>query len=112
MTICDLYDVAVVPFPFTDVARAKTRPALALSPASWNAPHGQTLFAMVTTAGRSHWPSDIAIGNLPACGLSHVSFVRFKLFTLDNRLIARRIGTLANADRQSVRRAMRLLLQL
>jgi mRNA interferase MazF len=90
----------------------KTRPALALSPASSNASHGQTVFAMITTASGSHWPSDVVIRNLAACGLSRRSVVRFKLFTLDNRLIARKIGSLAPADRQEIRRVARSLLQL
>lgn len=112
MTICDCYDVVVVPFPFTDIARAKTRPALALSANTANAANGQTVFAMITTAAGSRWPSDISLTDLTASGLAHSSVVRFKLFTLDNRLIVRRIGTLGAADRQAVRRALRALLAL
>lgn len=112
MTICDSYDVAVVPFPFTDVARAKTRPALALSASASNTANGQTVFAMITTAARSRWPSDVMLNDVTACGLAHASVVRFKLFTLDNRLIARRIGALGTQDRQSIRRALRALFAL
>jgi mRNA interferase MazF len=110
MTICEGDDVVIVPFPFTDAARSKTRPALALSTRAANTASGQTVFAMITTAARSHWPSDVAISDLASCGLGHASVVRFKLFTLDNRLIARRIGTLSPADRSAVRRALRILL--
>jgi mRNA interferase MazF len=112
MTICDSYDVAVVPFPFTDAARAKTRPAVALSTGAANSAHGQTVFAMITTAALSRRPSDVPIRDLASCGLSHSSVVRFKLFTLDNRLIARRIGSLGGADRQAVRRALHALLSV
>ncbi|HTQ13021.1 MAG TPA: type II toxin-antitoxin system PemK/MazF family toxin [Rhizomicrobium sp.] len=112
MTICDGDDVAVVPFPFTDVARSKPRPALTLSTRAANAASGQTVFAMITTAAASHWPSDVALSDLASCGLSHPSVVRFKLFTLDNRLIARRIGALSPADRTVVRRALRAVLGL
>ena len=110
MTICESYDVAIVPFPFTDAARSKTRPALALSARTANAASGQTVFAMITTASGSQWTSDVPLSDLAACGLGHPSVVRFKLFTLDNRLIARRIGALAAADRTEVRRALRVLL--
>jgi mRNA interferase MazF len=112
MTICDRDDVAVVPFPFTDAARSKTRPALALSTRAANAASGQTVFAMITTAAGSHWPSDAALSDLPSCGLSHPSVVRFKLFTLDNRLIARRLGALSATDKTAIRRALRALLGL
>src|SRR3954451_6649057 len=104
MTICDAYDVAIVPFPFTDVGRTKTRPALALSVSASNVTHGQTIFAMVTTGARSRWPSDVPLSDLSSCGLSHASVVRFKLFTLDNRLVSRRIGALSAVDRRSVQK--------
>ena len=110
MTICDANDVAIVPFPFTDVARSKTRPALALSTRAANSASGQTVFAMITTASGSQWTTDVPLSDLAACGLGHVSVVRFKLFTLDNRLISRRIGALGAPDRTEVRRALRLLL--
>ena len=108
--ICDKGDVAIVPFPFTDMARAKTRPALALSLKGPNEASGQTIFAMITTASHSRWPSDIPIANLASCGLSKPSVVRFKLFTLDNRLISRRIGSLSAADARATQRMLKELL--
>ena len=112
MMICDTYDVAVVPFPFTDIGQSKTRPALALSTAATNAGHGQTVFAMITTGAKSRWPSDLSLHDLSSCGLAHASVVRFKLFTLDNRLIARRLGALSTVDRQALRRTLRAILAI
>ena len=105
--VCDKGDVAVVPFPFTDSAKAKTRPALALSTGAANRANGQTIFAMITTAVHNRWPSDVVLTDLPACGLSQPSVVRFKLFTLDNRLISRRIGHLGDKDRRAVQLVLR-----
>lgn len=110
--ICDRGDVAIVPFPFTDLARAKTRPALTLSVRSTNHATGQTVFAMITTAVHSHWPSDVPIADLTSCGLGKPSVVRFKLFTLDNRLIGRRIGTLSAGDLRAVQKRQRELFGL
>jgi mRNA interferase MazF len=110
MTICEAGDVAVVPFPFTDIALAKPRPALALSAADANEVSGNTIFAMITTASRSHWPHDVVLADAAACGLRAASLVRVKLFTLDNRLVSRRIGTLSGRDRVSVRRVLRQLI--
>ncbi len=103
MTICDRFDVAVVLFPFIDRARAKPRPALALSRRGFNAAHGATVLAMITTASHTRWPSDIAIADGARAGLSSASVVRLKLFTFDNAIIARRIGRLARADAARVR---------
>jgi mRNA interferase MazF len=111
-TICGKDDVAIVPFPFTDLARAKTRPALALSKQAANQASGQTIFAMITTASHSQWPTDVPISNLAACGLSKPSVVRFKLFTLDNRLVSRRIGSLHPADARAVQKTLRELVDL
>lgn len=108
--VCDKGDIAILPFPFTDLAKAKTRPALALSSGTANRDCGHTIFAMITTAARSHWPTDIALSDLAACGLSEPSIVRFKLFTLDNRLVARRIGHIGRKDAHIVQEALRALL--
>jgi mRNA interferase MazF len=101
MTTCDRFDVVVVPFPFID-ARAKLRPAVVVSARAFNIAHGASVLAMVTTAARSQWSSDVAIGDRAAAGLPAPSVVRLKLFTLENDLIARRIGTLGDGDRARV----------
>lgn len=106
MTICERFDVAVVLFPFIDRARAKPRPALVLSSRAFNAAHRATAMAMITTATFTHWPSDVPITDLAKAGLSAPSVVRFKLFTLDNGIIARRIGRLSRADMGRVKAAL------
>jgi len=112
MLVCDPGDVAIVPFPFTDLSVAKTRPALVLSARTLNDTSGNTVFAMITTAARSHWPQDVPLSDAAAAGLMAASIVRMKLFTLDNRLISRKIGTLSNRDRQAVRRMLSNLLRV
>jgi mRNA interferase MazF len=97
---CKQWDVAVVPFPFTDRDASKRRPALALTNAEFNSA-GRTVFAMITTATAS-WPGDHHIRNEKAAGLKVKCKVRLKLFTLENQLILRRIGSLAGADRSSL----------
>jgi len=106
MTICDRLDTVVVLFPFTDIARAKPRPALVLSRRSFNENHGATVLAMITTAGQSKWPSDVALAELVAAGLTRPSFVRLRIFTLENDLIAKRIGALGRSDRKTVEGAL------
>lgn len=105
--ICDAGEVVVVPFPFTDLAVAKPRPALALSSQQSNVETGNTLFAMITTAAKSHWPTDVPLTDAEGAGLTTASLVRLKLFTLDNRLIARKIGALSARDRKAVREMLK-----
>lgn len=108
--ICDAGDVVVVPFPFVDIAAEKRRPSVVLSRLAFNEAHGHSICAMITTAARSAWPSDIAIADLGAAGLSRSCMVRWKLFTLPNAIILRRAGALSEQDRDKVFTAARIIL--
>ncbi len=107
----DRFDVVVVPFPFTDSAASKRRPALVLSNAAeFNLPAGHSVMAMITSAENSTWPLDALISDSSAAGLTAASLVRMKLFTLDNRYVLRRIGQLAATDRKAVEVSLMALL--
>jgi mRNA interferase MazF len=101
--ICDVWDVVVVPFPFTDRPSSKRRPAVVFSNRSFNQ-NGYTVLAMITSAEHQPWPGDTQLGDLPAAGLHVPCTVRLKLFTLDNRLLSRRIGQLSTIDRKNLTR--------
>jgi mRNA interferase MazF len=103
---CDAWDVVAVPFPFTDRGGQKRRPALVLSPRRFNA-ESHSVMAMITTKRQSTWPGDTEITHLSAAGLRTACIVRLKIFTLDNRLVVRRIGALAAADKKAVSAGLR-----
>ncbi len=97
----DLFEVVKVPFPFTDLNTAKVRPALIMSSAKhFNAKIGMSIMSMITSVKPQGdlWPSDILIQNLHSAGLQTPSLIRFKLFTLDHRLIIDRLGKLTGSD--------------
>lgn len=97
------FDVVRVPFPFTNREASKNRPALVLSDeAAFNLPAGHAVMAMITSAGNAPWPGDCAIADLVAAGLPAPSKVRFKLFTLDHRLVRGTLGQLSETDRKRV----------
>ena len=99
--ICDRWDVVVVPFPFSEKAAEKRRPALVLSNAAFNAA-GHTVMAMITTRGHKSWPGDYTLEDFGEAGLPMPCLVRLKIFTLDNRVILRHLGCLSNPDRARV----------
>ncbi len=107
---CKPYDVVVVPFPFTDRRASKRRPALALSSESFNDESGHTLLAMITSAENPPWPMDMRI-DAASAGLRSPSKVRMKVFTLDNRLILHKVGSLSARDRRSVGAVVQRLLR-
>ena len=51
--------------------------------------------AMITSASHTPWPLDVPIVDLASAGLPAPSIIRFKLFTLDHRLVRGKLGQLA-----------------
>ncbi len=97
------FTVVRVPFPFSDRTAVKNRPALVLSNAAlFNTPVGHSVMAMITSQGNAPWPLDCPIADLNTAGLPAPSLVRFKLFTLDHRLVRGELGKLSTADATAV----------
>jgi len=61
--------------------------------------------AMITSAKNSNWLHDVNISDFNGTGPSSASLVRMKLFTLNNRLIIRKAGILADRYQQAVIKA-------
>jgi mRNA interferase MazF len=105
------FSVVRVPFPFTDRNATKNRPALVISAADvFNSVAGHSVMAMITSAANTPWPLDCAISDLKTAGLPAPSVVRFKLFTLDHRLVRGELGRLAKTDKNVVTERLQSLL--
>jgi len=109
--VFERYTVVRVPFPFSDRDTSKNRPAVVLSdPAAFNIPAGHSVMAMITSEANPPWPLDCTLSDLSAAGLPAASKVRFKLFTLDHRLVRGQLGKLALQDASAVRASLARLL--
>ena len=106
------FDTVVVPFPFSDRQATKRRPALVLTDVHFADATDNVILAMITSAKQSDWPGDTALSDRAAAGLPQPCKVRMKIFTLDRRLIEKRIGTLSSADRTAVAAAMKNVIAL
>ncbi len=95
------WDIVVVPFPFSETTGTKRRPALVISQSSFNE-DGHTVLTMITTRAHHPWPGDTELTDRRSAGLNLPCIVRLKTFTLDNRLIIRRLGRLSSPDRKRV----------
>jgi mRNA interferase MazF len=101
------FDIVLVPFPFSDRLAEKRRPALVISRPEAQSRHGHVWLAMVTSAGRERWDSDVPIPDLALAGLPAASVVRTaKVTTTEASRILRRLGRLADGDAETVRRAI------
>jgi mRNA interferase MazF len=109
--ICNAFDIVVVPFPFIDKPASKKRPALVLSNIDFNTT-GHCILCMITTKQKPIWPGDTQITDIATCGLRSPCLVRLKLFTLDNRLILKKIGKLGKADSFQITKHLRNFLML
>jgi len=96
--------VVRVPFPFVDSAEVKHRPALVLSSEEFNRRHAHVVLAMITSAKHTRWVSDVPISDLGSAGLKAPSVIRFKIFTLDARLVAGSLGRLSAANWKTAKR--------
>lgn len=105
--IYEPFDVVVVPFPFTDSAQPKRRPALVLSQhANFGNKIEHAVLAMITSLKNAPWPLDCQIMSKKQSGLTAPSVVRMKLFTIDNRFIISKIGHLSENDQKQVKQSL------
>lgn len=106
----DVFEVVLVPFPFTETSNEKKRPALILSSSThFNMKASASVMAMITTASHNPWPLDIPIVHLKEAGLPVPSIIRLKFFTLDHRLIIKKIGIIHKSDQRQVEKHLRQL---
>ena len=101
--IFESLDVVDVPFPFTDRRIVKRPPALIFSSANFNWAHEQSILTMITSARRDQ-PSEVVIQSWREAGLSVPCKIRSKRFTLDDSLIARKLGTLSKRDGKAAKK--------
>ena len=108
-----IYEIVVVPFPFTDQEKSKIRPVLILSSEIFNAKNGKSLMAMITSnTGKELWANDVEIKHLNPTGLEEESLVRFKIFTIDHKLIRARIGFLHAEDIKAIQATLKKVLRI
>jgi len=105
--ICDFGEIVVVPFPFVDRPIVKRRPSLVLSNQPFNSENDHSILAMITTGAGSSWPSDVPLPASTESGLRHDCVMRWKLFTLPNSLILKRIGRLSAGQLRLVHKSVR-----
>lgn len=102
IVIYETFSVVVVPFPFTDGPITKKRPALVINRKLHQKTSRHVTLLMITSAKHSMWQSDHKIIDLENTGLHAPSIIRQKIFTIDSRLILKKLGILSKQDQEQV----------
>lgn len=101
-------DVALVRFPFADVATTKKRPALVLAQTVRSPRNRLTTLAMITSQIESlRLEGDVLLDQWKAAGLLHPSLLRVaKIATVEADLVEKVIGKLGTRDHEAALEAL------
>ncbi len=100
-------DVVLVPFPFTDQAGTKKRPAVIISSAAYNTAQRDLVIMAVTSQLKpSGVLGEALVAGWQAAGLIKPSAIKPVITTIEHTLVIRRLGQLVAEDRDALRNAI------
>lgn len=100
-------DVVLVPFPFTDQSGSKKRPAVVVSSARYNASRRDIVIMAVTSQVRQPLGfGEAMVPDWQTAGLVKPFVLKPVFTTIEQRLVLRTIGRLAEDDVEALRVVM------
>jgi mRNA interferase MazF len=97
----------LVPFPFTSQTASKKRPAVVVSNASYNRARPDLIVMAITSQLRpSPLFGEVWVSEWKEAGLLKPSAIKPVLATLEQSLVIRPLGRLAEADRVALKEAV------
>ena len=100
-------DVVLVPFPFTNQAESKKRPAVVVSHETYNRTRPDIVIMAITSQLRpARALGEVWVAQWQAAGLLKPSAIKPVFATLEQRLVRRRLGVLAAEDCAALRMAI------
>ena len=85
------WDIVLVPFPFTDLATIKKRPALIISPDDYNKSMDVVIAFITSKLDLEHRIGDYKIKAWSKSNLPKPSMLRMKFATIDKSIIIKKI---------------------
>ena len=106
-------DVVLIPFPFTDLSAAKTRPAVVVSSELYHQARSELLLAYISSQVLKVNPTlDYLLLDWTVAGLLRPSFVRPKIAAIEPVLIVHQVGRFSARDLLEVDRRLRRAMSL
>lgn len=92
------WDIVLVPFPFTDLATTKKRPALIISPDEYNKKLDVVIVFITSNLDVEYRIGDYKIQEWEKSNLPKPSMLRMKFATIDKSIIIKKLGRLTETD--------------
>lgn len=106
-------DIVLIPFPFTDLSAAKTRPAVVISsPLYWRIRAEYLLSYVSSQVSKANPELDYKLVDWEPAGLLKPSFVRPKIAAIDPSLVVHHVGKLSTNDLSAVDTCLRQAMSL
>ena len=97
-------EIVLVPFPFTNQAASKKRPAVVVSNRAYSVARPDIVVMAVTSQLRANANlGEVGVTQWQSAGLLKPSTVKPVLATLEQGLVLRRLGTLERSDQAALR---------
>lgn len=97
------WDVVLVSFPFTNFTSDKRRPAVIVSPDSFNSGQDVTIAFVTSQISSPARIGDCYLKHWQEAGLPKESMVRMKFATIDRSIVIKQFGHLENEDQLEIR---------
>ena len=108
-----VFDIVLIPFPFTDLSIEKKRPALILSQVAQKSARHLFSCCMITSQIEGEKiTGDYLLKDWQKAGLLHPSKIRVaKIVTIEDGLVLKKIGALLQGDQAGVKKAFRTVFE-
>lgn len=104
-------EVVLVPFPFTNQAESKKRPAVVISSPAYHTNRPDLLIMAITSQARTTLDfATFPVVDWQAAGLLKSSFAKPVLTTLEQARVIRSMGSLSPRDQHSLRQMLTQIL--
>lgn len=105
-------DVVLVEYVYVDESGRKVRPAVIISADTYNHARQEIVVAAITSNVSRQLVGDYLIGDWRGAGLARPSVVTGIVWTIRRSMIQRRLGALADPDREAISQTLRQMLGL
>jgi mRNA interferase MazF len=106
MINCKKWDVILVPFPFSDLSSVKRRPALIVSPKTYNTGKDVVIAYITSQVNSPLRFGDYKLQKWKEAGLPKPSLIRMKFATIDKTIIVKKLGKLENIDSEEIEKIL------